>query len=330
MSTHSTNTTSSTFENDRIPIRGEGEDDAGYFVRVLKWSEMARIAVEKHKTWKARHMNGLRELDCNERIRLVLGDLLRSDFLRDDWWDTGIPRADREAAVKELRSLGFDELAETPDADWKFAILLQLKREGTTGIQIDNRFAGCYIHQMYGCLSSGAVESFCSFVTFTRLAYQEIDSMHKATADVCMTSKVHESLTEQQQEYAAYFSEMIDKGPWKEGVEEGVRNVMNQLIHKEEFLKMVEKIRNDRKRITWQKLVGYFNHYELFYVTGAPELNKRFYGEERIVYSNINKGNPESSEKSNDYKELIPLFDRLMKENDLMKYRKTTAGKNPK
>lgn len=161
----------------------EGESEAEYFKRLLENSDKAKEAVKTHEKWKRRHLNGLRELDCMQRILIVLEELLKSDFLRYDWFDTGIPKEDQKQAAKELREQGFEELLQIEGAEWKFALLGQLRDPEESRIVIEEHKAGFYISEMYDKLSYEAVESFCRFVTFTHLAYQEIDLLKKANRD---------------------------------------------------------------------------------------------------------------------------------------------------
>lgn len=161
----------------------EGESEDAYFKRLLEASEKAKEAVKTHEKWKRRHLNGLRELDCKQRILIVLEELLKSDFLRYDWFDTGIPKEDQKQAAKELYEQGFDELLQIEGAEWKFALLGQLRDPEESRIVIEESKAGFYISEMYDKLSYEAVESFCRFATFTRLAYHEIDLLKKESRD---------------------------------------------------------------------------------------------------------------------------------------------------
>ena len=168
----------SLFKSEHFSPINEGEDEAGYFRRLLASSEKAKEALRTHETWKRRHLNGLRPLDCKQRILIVLEELLKSDFLRHDWFDTGIPREDREQAAIELREQGFEELLQIDGAEWKFALLNQLRRQDEKRIIIDERNAGIYISEMREKLSNEAVESFFRFATFTRLSYEEIELLN--------------------------------------------------------------------------------------------------------------------------------------------------------
>lgn len=182
--------------NELVSAINENECEADYFRRLLECSERAKEAVKTHETWKRRHMNGLRELDCMQRILIVLGELLKSDFLRYDWFDTGFPKKDREQAVKELREQGFEELLQTEGADWKFALLDQLRSQEESRIVIEEHKAGFYISEMHDKLSVEAVEAFCRFVTFTRLAYQEIDRLKKENRDRELEGCIKKMLTD--------------------------------------------------------------------------------------------------------------------------------------
>lgn len=79
---------------------------------------------------------------------------------------------------------------------------------------------------------------------------------------------------------------------------------------------MLEKGRgNDRVKITWQNLVGYFADRKLFNKNGSPSLNKDFFGTNKD-YSNIDKGRP-SNDKNMDnmpprFREILPLLDKYV------------------
>lgn len=170
-------------QDEHLLPRNEGESETDYFKRLLECSDKAKEAVKIHETWKRRHMNGLRERDCKQRILIVLGELLKSDFLRYDWFDTGIPKEDQEQAAKELREQGFEELLQTEGAEWKFALFSELRKPEESRIVIEEHNAGFYISEMFDKLSYVAVEAFCRFVTFTQLAYREIDLLKKENHD---------------------------------------------------------------------------------------------------------------------------------------------------
>lgn len=167
-----------------VPSFNESESPEDYFRRIMNWSERAKEAVDLHKRWVYRHLNGIRELDCKERIRIVLKEVLESGLLRYDWYyDTGIPRSDREEAVIELQDLNMEELLQIEGADWKFALLSVVRNKDKSRIVIEDYNAGIYIKELYDKLSSEDVEAFCRFVTFTRLSYQEIDRLKAESTD---------------------------------------------------------------------------------------------------------------------------------------------------
>ena len=210
-------------ENLTLPTIGDREDEAAYFFRLQEWSERAKEAVKIHEAWKRRHLNGLRELDCKQRVLIVLGELLNSDFLQYDWFDTGIPKEDRELAAKELSEQGFEELLQNEGAEWKFALLSELRDQKESRIVIEPRKAGFYINEMHDRLSSEAVEAFFRFVTFTRLAYQEMDQMKKnlrdSEFDACWAKMMadleplHEHVTQNfDKDYIPLWQEILQAG----------------------------------------------------------------------------------------------------------------------
>lgn len=200
--------------NEHVSAINEDESDVNYFRRLLECSERAKEAIKTHETWKRRHMNGLRELDCMQRILIVLGELLKSDFLRYDWFDTGFPKEDREQAIKELHEQGFEELLQTEGADWKFALLGQLRSQEESRIVIEEHKAGFYIREMYDKLNVEAVEAFCRFVTFARLSYQEIDRLRKENRDRELEECITRMLTDMEplrEHVVSDFSEIYDE-----------------------------------------------------------------------------------------------------------------------
>lgn len=206
------------YESGNLPTITEGESEADYYYRLLDRSERAKEAMKIHETWKRRHLNGLRELDCKHRVQIVLGELLTSDFLRYDWFDTGIPKEDRELAAQELREQGFEELLQTEGAEWKFALLGQLRSQEESRIVIEESKAGFYINEMHDKLSGEAVEAFFRFVTFAQLAYQEIDQLKKDNRDrvleQCMTKMLSELEPLQEhvvRDFVGDYADMLDE-----------------------------------------------------------------------------------------------------------------------
>ena len=158
-------------------VRLSGEDYGAYYARLLGASYRASEAVKIHETWKRRLMmgSGVREVDCKQRILVVLRELLKSDFLRNDYIDTGVPKDDRKRAVQEIRALSFEELLEIEGADWKYALLSQqMRKPEENRVLVDENRAGFYIDEMHEKLSDEDIEVFLWFATLTRLAYQEL------------------------------------------------------------------------------------------------------------------------------------------------------------
>jgi hypothetical protein len=120
-------------------------------------------------------------VDCKQRILVVLRELLKSDFLRNDYIDTGVPKDDRKRAVQEIRALSFEELLEIEGADWKYALLSQqMRKPEEKRVLVDENRAGFYIDEMHEKLNNEDVEVFLWFATLTRLAYQELDQIRPA------------------------------------------------------------------------------------------------------------------------------------------------------
>ena len=77
---------------------------------------------------------------------------------------------------------------------------------------------------------------------------------------------------------------------------------------------MLERGRgNDRVKITWQNMVGYFADKKLFNKNGSPSLNEDFFGTKND-YSNIDKGRP-SNDRNGDnmpprFRKVLPLLDK--------------------
>lgn len=202
----------------KISPINDGETEAEYFCRLLNNSDKARETVKIHEKWKRRHLNGLRELDCKHRILIVLKELLNSDFLRYDWFDTGIPKEDQKEAAQELCEQGFEDLLQIEGAEWKFALLGQLRDPEESRIVIEEHKAGFYISEMCDKLSYEAVESFFRFVTFTRLAYQEIDLLKKENRDcelkeclVKMTTDLEPLREHVVSDFVECYDEMLDE-----------------------------------------------------------------------------------------------------------------------
>jgi len=166
--------------------RFSDEDYGTYYARLQTASYRAGEAVKIHETWKRRLMmgSGVTEQQCMQRILVVLRELLKSDFLQNDYIDTGIPKDDRMRAVQELRSLRFEDLLDIDGVDWKFALLSQqLRKPNEKRVIVDENRSGFYIDEMHEKLSDDALETFLWFVTLTRLAYEELSHLKPSTED---------------------------------------------------------------------------------------------------------------------------------------------------
>ena len=167
-------------------VRLSDEDYGAYYARLQSASYRAGEAVKTHETWKRRLMmgSGVTEQQCMQRILMVLRELLKSDFLLNDYIDTGVPKDDRKRAVHELQSFRFEELVEIEGADWKYALLSQqLRKPNEKRVIVDEDRSGFYIDEMRERLTDDALETFLWFATLTRLAYQEMSHLKPATTD---------------------------------------------------------------------------------------------------------------------------------------------------
>jgi hypothetical protein len=203
-------------------VRFSTEDYGTYYARLLSISYRAGEAIKIHETWKRRLMmgSGVREVDCIQRIFVVLSELLRSDFLCNDYIDTGIPKDDRERAVQEIRSLCFEELLEIDGADWKYALLSQqLRKPKEKRILVDENRAGFYIDEMHEKLTDEAVEVFLWFATMTRLAYKELEQIApvrnndaRTPEQIAVDEFVGKIISLVESAYAEYNGKMVSPG----------------------------------------------------------------------------------------------------------------------
>ena len=79
---------------------------------------------------------------------------------------------------------------------------------------------------------------------------------------------------------------------------------------------MLERGRgNDRVKITWQNMVGYFADRMLFNKNGSPSLNEDFFGTKND-YSNIDKGRPSNDSNGDNmpprFRKVLPLLDKYV------------------
>lgn len=139
-----------------------------------------------------------------------------------------------------------------------------------------------------------------------------------------------QSLSESRQAILGQLQNWVDKGDWVEVVEaKDIKTMLctvlgvgdTPLTEKEKEMSatlwdMLEKGRgNDRVKITWQNMVGYFSDRMLFNKNGSPSLNKDFFGTNKD-YSNIDKGRP-SNDRDKDnmpprFRDVLPLLDKYV------------------
>lgn len=203
-------------------VRLSNEDYGTYYARLLGASYRASEAVKIHETWKRRLMmgSGVREVDCKQRILVVLRELLKSDFLCNDYIDTGVPKDDRERAVNEFRALSFEELLEIEGADWKYALLSQqMRKPKEKRVLVDESRAGFYIDEMHEKLTDEAVEVFLWFATMTRLAYKELDQIvpvknsdARSPEQIAVDEFVGKIISLVESAYAEYNGKMVSPG----------------------------------------------------------------------------------------------------------------------
>ena len=179
----------------RFPEESYGD----YYQRLLDTSHKAEEAWKTHETWKRRHWDGITIGDCNHRILVVLRELLKSDFFRYDYFDTGVPQKDCKQAYKDLTEMGFYELGELEGADWKYALFCRvLRKKNEKRILIDIAAAGLYIDESYDVLGNDAIEAFFRFAMFTKLAYEEIDKLSVSGNNAVKTDHDKPKLTPEQ------------------------------------------------------------------------------------------------------------------------------------
>lgn len=138
------------------------------------------------------------------------------------------------------------------------------------------------------------------------------------------------SLSDSRQAILGQLMDWADNGDWVEDITaEDIKTMLGTVLGVGEvslsssdaqksatLWDMLEKGRgNDRVKITWQNLVGYFADRKLFNKNGSPSLNKDFFGTNKD-YSNIDKGRP-SNDKNMDnmpprFREILPLLDKYV------------------
>ena len=136
------------------------------------------------------------------------------------------------------------------------------------------------------------------------------------------------TLPESRQAILEQLLDLADNGDWvkdiqSEDIKTMLRTVLGvgekPLTAKEREMSatlwdMLEKGRgNDRVKITWQNMVGYFADRKLFNKNGSPSLNEDFFGTKND-YSNIDKGRPSNDSNGDNmpprFRKVLPLLDK--------------------
>lgn len=227
-------------ERGPLPPRKADEEYSDYFRRLLtEWSFRAKEAEKVHATWRRRlELSGIREVDCRQRIFVVLKELMESAFLKNDYIDTGMPEEDCKRALEELEELGFGKLCQVEGADWKFALLTRhLRKQGDPRVIVDEQMAGFYIDEMREIITDEAAEAFFRFATLTRLAYQEMTQLksHRKSEK----SKVNDNLTPEQKAVRAFVAKIVSLAEMAYDEWNGKRIV--PAVHKAEVEIIIEK-----------------------------------------------------------------------------------------
>ena len=136
------------------------------------------------------------------------------------------------------------------------------------------------------------------------------------------------NLTERRQAILDQLLDWVDRGDWvKEVTAEEVKTMLRTVLGIGEMplsereaemsatlWEMLERGRgNDRVKITWQNIVGYFADRMLFNKNGSPSLNEDFFGTKND-YSNIDKGRPSNDSNGDNmpprFRKVLPLLDK--------------------
>jgi len=284
------NITTTALGREHYPSMAMHEDETAYFERLMDWSEQAKEAAKTHETWKRRHLTGIPESHYRQRILVVLRQLLESDFLRLDWFDTGIPQDEQEQAVEELREQGFGELTEIDGAPWKFALLSQLRTEDRDRIAIDEEHAAFYLNEMHNQLSNDDVEAFFRFVVFTRLVYTELQQryaeQHDGAVARCMTAMKNDLQplkTHVTEAFADGFDAMLDE----------ILRVGNLLVKLPQV--SPNGFRGGYNQKLTCNLVGVLCHEQVYDITPKEADNLIYTGKTHYTYINSYAGYESSS-----------------------------------
>ena len=137
-------------------------------------------------------------------------------------------------------------------------------------------------------------------------------------------------LPERRQAILDQLLDWVDRGDWvKEVTAEEVKTMLRTVLGIGEMplsereaemsatlWEMLERGRgNDRVKITWQNMVGYFADKKLFNKNGSPSLNEDFFGTKND-YSNIDKGRPSNDSNGDNmpprFRKVLPLLDKYV------------------
>ena len=135
-------------------------------------------------------------------------------------------------------------------------------------------------------------------------------------------------LPERRQAILDQLLDWVERGDWvKEVTAEEVKTMLRTVLGIGEMplsereaemsatlWEMLERGRgNDRVKITWQNMVGYFADRMLFNKNGSPSLNEDFFGTKND-YSNIDKGRPSNDSNGDNmpprFRKVLPLLDK--------------------
>lgn len=137
-------------------------------------------------------------------------------------------------------------------------------------------------------------------------------------------------LPERRQAILDQLLDWVERGDWvKEVTAEEVKTMLRTVLGIGEMplsereaemsatlWEMLERGRgNDRVKITWQNMVGYFADRKLFNKNGSPSLNEDFFGTKND-YSNIDKGRPSNDSNGDNmpprFRKVLPLLDKYV------------------
>lgn len=149
------------------------------------WFGLSEDIVEDHNQWMECIFKKPNKTRIYNRIKKLLGDLLRSDFLNKEYADfIGIPPEEIDEARQELKDFGFDEHLDNIDgADWKYALLTKYIGEpvkgGETALPSRVRWYICKAH-----ISNEAALAYFRYVALVQRAFEELDTPIDALSEV--------------------------------------------------------------------------------------------------------------------------------------------------